>query len=295
MMCKYPYIKDRSISRLETRVNKELRQKATPYPCGQCLHCRINQGRVWQHRIMLEAMMHPDTIWVTLTYNEESLPRPAYVNKEHIQKFLKRLRRVTPKFRYFIVGEYGEKTFRPHYHCCFFGLSMLYAQEIFEKWGMCDREGIKFGEITEVSARYTVGYTVSKLTKQQWWKKYGATPEFMLSSKRNGGIGYPAIVEIAKRFRSSKWFESRVIRDLRRGKIDQPLGRYLTVKLSELLDIPKSKLDEEYWKYQEEIFENHEMYMGDAVKYYEVIVDQKLIDRTRQEKLRKIWKKERIL
>lgn len=280
---------------MKGETGKNNRLKATPFPCGQCLHCRINQARVWQHRIMLEAMMHPDTLWVTLTYNDENLPNPPWVQKEEIQGFLKRLRKVTPKFRYFIVGEYGDKTYRPHYHCCFFGLSIAQAPNIFYKWGKCDREGFMVGEITEASARYTSGYTTSKLTKQQLWKKEGYAPEFMLSSRKNGGIGYPAIIEIARRWKQSKWVDPRIIRDLRRGKIDQPLGRYLTQKLSELLKIPKSKFDEEYWQYQEEIFHNHKGKMGDPLHYYESIVDEKLINSTKQVKLRQLYKKERML
>lgn len=45
-------------------------------------------------------------------------------NKRHIQLWLKRLRKDLYKkfksyhlFRYFVVSEYGGKTFRPHYHC----------------------------------------------------------------------------------------------------------------------------------------------------------------------------------
>lgn len=45
-------------------------------------------------------------------------------NKRHIQLWLKRLRKDLFKtfnsyhlFRYFVVSEYGTKTFRPHYHC----------------------------------------------------------------------------------------------------------------------------------------------------------------------------------
>jgi hypothetical protein len=240
---------------------------------------------------MLEAMMHADTLWVTLTYSPEHLPNPPYVSKEDVQLFLKRLRKETPKFRYFIVGEYGDTTYRPHYHCCFFGLSTIYAQLIFEKWGKCDREGVFFGELNEYSARYTAGYTTQKLTKQNMWKKEGYEPEFMLSSRKDGGIGYPAIVEIAKRWRNAKWKDDRVIRDLRRGRVDQPLGRYLTVKLSQLLKIPTTKFEGEYWLHQEEIFNKHKM--GDPLDYYNSIVTEDLTKATAKEKKFNIYKKEK--
>jgi hypothetical protein len=272
-------------------MNKENRLKATPFPCGQCLHCRINQARVWQHRILLESMVTGENLWVTLTYNNKSLPKPPYVSKTDVQTFLKRLRKVTPDkpFRYFIVGEYGDKTYRPHYHCCFFGLSPEDAPKIFIAWGKCDREGIFFGEINEYSARYTAGYTTAKLTKQNMWKKYGYEPEFMLSSRRNGGIGYPAVVEIAKNWRNTKWNDNRIIRDLQHGRISQPLGRYLTKALARLLKIPESKFEGEYWLHQEEIFRKHKM--GDPFEYYQQIVTEDLAKASSKQKRHEIFKK----
>jgi len=48
---------------------------ALPVGCGQCIPCRVNRRRVWAHRIVLEAKEHPQNAFVTLTYNEENLPR----------------------------------------------------------------------------------------------------------------------------------------------------------------------------------------------------------------------------
>jgi hypothetical protein len=292
MLCSHPYIRDRSVTRLETRMDKEKRLAATPFPCGQCLNCRINQARVWQHRIMLETMMHGDSMWVTLTYNDEHLPDPPCVDKKEIQKWLKRLRKLTPQFRYFIVGEYGEKTWRPHYHCCLFGLAPIYAQVVFDTWGKCDREGIQIGQINEKTARYTAGYTTQKLTKRQEFKANGLLPEFMLSSRKNGGIGYPAIVEIARSWRNSKWNDKRIIREIRSGKINVPLGRYLTKKLNELLGIPQEQFDAEYWIHQEQIFEAHKM--GDPVSYYESIESEERTKAIGREKRHKMYKNRTI-
>lgn len=213
--------------------------------------------------------MHGDSLWVTLTYNDENLPKPPHVSKTEIQLFLKRLRKLVKPFRYLIVGEYGEKSWRPHYHCCFFGMPVICAQAVFDSWGKCDRSGFQIGQITKESARYTAGYTTAKLTKRKDLKKLGLEPEFMLSSRQNGGIGYPAIVEIARKWRLSKWRDNRIVRDLQHGSISRPLGRYLTVKLNELLGIPKEQFDNEYWLHQEEIFEKHKL--GDPLDYYESI------------------------
>ena len=240
---------------------------------------------------MLEATMHPDTLWVTLTYNNENLPLPPHVSKREIQKFLKKLRKQTPKFRYFIIGEYGDQTCRPHYHCCFFGLSPIYAHLIFKTWGKCDRGGFQVGELNQYTARYTAGYTTGKLTKQNLWKTQGYEPEFMLSSRQNGGIGYSAIVAIAEKWRKSKWRDDRVIRALRNGHMEQPLGRYLTKKLAELHEIPEEKFQGDYWLYQEEIFQKHKM--GDPVDYYQQITSEDKIKAVAHEKRHNMWKPKR--
>lgn len=294
MLCRHPYIKDRSVTRLETRMSKEKRLAATPFPCGQCLHCRINQARVWQHRILLESMTHANNLWVTLTYSEEHLPNPPHVSKEEIQKFLKRLRRNVEPFRYFIVGEYGfegKRAINPHYHGCFFGLSHNDVQAIFQAWGKAEPEGFKIGEITPESARYTSGYTTAKLTKRRDLKRYGLKPEFMLSSRKNGGIGYPAIIQIAKTWRNSKWRDERIIREFKNGRVNRPLGRYLTTKLALLLKIPEEKFEGEYWLHQEEIFEKH--LKSDPVDYYESLVNEeetKAISREKKQKMFNIRK-----
>jgi len=104
MRCKNPYIPT---------------GKGKAYPCGQCLPCRINRRRIWAHRIMLEAGLYGDNAFITLTYDDEH--DPTSLEPKHAQTFLKRLRHNYPKpIRYYLVGEYGESTDRPHYHAALF-------------------------------------------------------------------------------------------------------------------------------------------------------------------------------
>ena len=42
-------------------------------PCSQCVGCRLNYARNWAIRIMHEAQMHKDNMFITLTFNPESL------------------------------------------------------------------------------------------------------------------------------------------------------------------------------------------------------------------------------
>lgn len=101
-------------------------------------------------RITEELKNHSHAVFFTLTYNQDSVPK--VVNKttgeiylsnspKDIQYVMKRFRekyfkekghRFTGK--YFITSEYGPKTFRPHIHGIFFGLSLNDYLEIFKPY-----------------------------------------------------------------------------------------------------------------------------------------------------------------
>jgi hypothetical protein len=92
-------------------------------PCGRCVGCRLKHAASWALRCTHEAQMHKDNSFITLTYNNEHLPKDHSIHKEELQKFFKRLRKNTgEEFRYFACGEYGEDYGRPHYHALLFGL-----------------------------------------------------------------------------------------------------------------------------------------------------------------------------
>lgn len=76
-----------------------------------------------------EELLKSDYSFITLTYRNETIPRVtldngeerATLSREHIALFLNSyrhwFRRRDCAFpRYFLCGEYGSKTFRPHYH-----------------------------------------------------------------------------------------------------------------------------------------------------------------------------------
>ena len=178
-------------------------------PCGQCFTCRLNKARFWTFRLMMEAKLHERTFWTTITYNDEFLPVDAYdirtgrvtgshplgtLFPAHIELFIKRVRKaIAPnKIRYFLVGEYGETTFRPHYHVLFFGAGEEILRTLELCWtdpkskrvmGFIDREYC--GPVTSQNARYTVGYTLKKLTKIGDDRLEGRHPEFTSHSLGN--------------------------------------------------------------------------------------------------------------
>lgn len=99
--------------------------------CGQCLSCRINKAREWAERCYLEAQEYESNYFITLTYDDEHLPITKEgvptLKKRDLQLFWKRLRiwckrNGKPSPRYFATGEYGDETFRPHYHVILFNI-----------------------------------------------------------------------------------------------------------------------------------------------------------------------------
>lgn len=92
-------------------------------PCGQCIGCRLQRSYMWAIRCLHEKSQHQENCFITLTYDDDHLPKHGSLEIKHFQDFMKRLRRNNPGklIRYFHCGEYGEKLSRPHYHACLFG------------------------------------------------------------------------------------------------------------------------------------------------------------------------------
>ena len=51
--------------------------------CGQCIGCRIARSRDWAHRCMHELQSHDQACFVTLTYDDDYLPRDASLGSFH--------------------------------------------------------------------------------------------------------------------------------------------------------------------------------------------------------------------
>lgn len=101
--------------------------------CGQCIGCLLRRSRDWAVRCTHQSMMVPrdSCHFVTLTYSDENLPRhpvtgmPTF-EADAVSAFMKRLRTNTgiSGVKFFACREYGERTLRPHYHVCLFGLPL---------------------------------------------------------------------------------------------------------------------------------------------------------------------------
>ncbi len=160
-------------------------------PCGKCIGCRTARATDWAHRCAHEAKQHEHNLFLTLTYNDESLPGQRHLRAEHLQRFIKRLRKnatsrntelITTRpdgrsngIRYFACGEYGENNDRPHYHALLFNLgcrdSRPVGKDLFESdtltelWKENEQQFglVKFGNATPAAASYIAQYSMKKI------------------------------------------------------------------------------------------------------------------------------------
>ena len=224
-------------------------------PCGQCMACRLNYGKEWSIRIMHELKKYDDAIFLTLTYDDEHLPKFGSLVPDDVTKFLKSLRQyLEPKqIRYFYAGEYGDKFGRPHYHLILFNVSNregcfhLTQQKPGEFIGNCDfwKHGLIYiGKVTEDSACYVARYTTKKIKgkgAKKWYEEHNLVPEFARMSRRPG-IG----ADFCDKFSDELIQHNSVIS---KGK-EYGLPRYYKKRLDIKLD-PEERCLKHYEKLQE--------------------------------------------
>lgn len=218
------------------------RKGVMEYGCYQCMPCRINRSRIWSARMLLELQDHENAAFVTLTYSDVACPVGAVLVKQDVQAFLKRLRYyLEPRqIRYFAVGEYGEQSWRPHYHLIIFGIAPTEGDIVSKAW---TKGYVYMGTAEPKSIAYVCNYVLKNMRNKNDRRLGGRVPEFSCSSKRPG-IGHGAVKRIAGAYqtrvgrdtlKNQGWF-SGVMRA--GGKI-YPLGRYLKDKIQDELKLDK--------------------------------------------------------
>lgn len=214
-------------------------------PCGKCYACRGNKAEEMAYRLVDEKRYHKESCFVTLTYDEESVPKKEWygykineLRKKDVQLFMKRLRRVkNKKIRYYVVGEYGEGLLRPHYHCMLFGVRFYDLEEIYidGKIRYTSKELSRIwkygfntvGDITGDSSYYVSKY-MNKMDSDIVDKldRYGLQRPFTLVSKGRGeikGIGSRFIKDHSEEFEKRGF---RYIDGYKKG-----IGRYYKNKI----------------------------------------------------------------
>lgn len=174
-------------------------------PCGQCIGCRLEKSRQWAIRCSLESQLYENSYFLTLTYDDEHLPKTGSLVPDDLQKFLKKLRRYIEyhgsdkKIRFFACGEYGENFQRPHYHAIIYNLdipdlkrfSTSFNGDIYytsETINQIWKNGyVIIGQVTFESCAYVARYVTKKITGAQADEHYnGREPEFVRMSRRPG-------------------------------------------------------------------------------------------------------------
>lgn len=195
-------------------VQEGFRDLPVVIPCGQCVGCRLERSRQWAVRCMHEASLYERNCFLTLTYDDVSLPHGGSLVKKDFQDFMKRLRRRFPndRVRYYHCGEYGAVYGRPHYHACLFGFDFpdkyqWAVRKEFPVWRSPTLEVLwphgqsELGSVTFESAAYVARYIMKKVTGARSEDHYvslieetgelcAIAPEYTTMSRRPG-IGKP--------------------------------------------------------------------------------------------------------
>lgn len=179
---------------------------AITIPCGHCIGCQLDKSLDWAARLSMELKYHDSAYFVTLTYNDDCIPKREFVDqltgevceaqslcKRDFQLFMKRLRESFPNdaIRFYCAGEYGSTTFRPHYHAIIFGLHLndlkpykksshgfqYYTSDSLQRVWSVVRNGhlvpLGFAVVADVTFE-TCAYTARYVTK----KLYGKNADF---------------------------------------------------------------------------------------------------------------------
>lgn len=131
-----------------------------------------------------------------------NLKKCSYVNKTDVQKFLKRLRSLiaydrenlipenaNKALRYFIVSEYGPKTYRAHYHGLLFFSDLSVSQAVercyfSQAWKLCSESNKRCEFVTTSASGYCAKYINCVTHTPDILKIHGKTATFFLSSRR---------------------------------------------------------------------------------------------------------------
>ena len=242
-------------------------------PCGKCLNCKKKRRSDWSLRLEHEYLYSDSALFITLTYNDASIPRNKGIptlNKKDLQDYIKRLRNshvayvsrelgirksevknVSKQIRYYAVGEYGSKTNRPHYHILLFNYDIANLKPIEAQWKNTQTgHPLGFVDIGKVSSA-SINYTTKYMFKQ-WGKKDLRQRPFTNMSRRPM-IGTGFLNEYKNYLRE---FELTTIRD-KKGTLRKLPKAYL-YKIYTMMEDGKEVKDKEWIKrLSEESYNKH--------------------------------------
>jgi len=184
-----------------------------PVPCGKCPPCKKRRVDSWVFRLLQEEKISHHSHFVTFTYNTSEVPISTNgfmtLCKPDFQKFMKRLRKQTgikPIYdendeliqhgiRYYAVGEYGTKNWRPHYHAIIFNVPD--PQSYVDAWGLGE---IHVGICSGNSIAYTAKY-IDKQGRIPCHKRDDRVKEFSLMSQ---GLGANYLTDEVRKYHKDR-------------------------------------------------------------------------------------------
>lgn len=183
-------------------------------PCGKCPECQRDYYTSWATRGSRELSVWESSVFLTLTYSEENLPKDFSLKKDDVQRFIKRVKKYFRSskenpIRQIYCGEYGSKTLRPHYHVILFNCDFvdkkrhrtsdqghkIYTSDVLN--GLWPYGFVEFGYATPATIAYVFKYVLKRKTRKEREKPlyheidgitYEVEHEFIEAS-RNPGIG----------------------------------------------------------------------------------------------------------
>lgn len=195
-------------------------------PCGSCAFCLATKRSDWALRLHYEGRKHIVKKFITLTYADAHLHFKGGVSqldKRDVQLWLKKVRRTGAKVRYFAVGEYGSKTFRPHYHVLLFG--DVSDSVIRDSWSLGH---VHIGQVTEASTMYCLGYIVNG---KGWKMRTRRVAPFSLMSRRPG-LGHSYLTRAMVEWHRSGRKNYAIL-----NGVPRHLPRYYKVKIFSKIDL----------------------------------------------------------
>lgn len=184
-------------------------------PCRQCVGCRLERSRQWATRLLHEAKFHENACFLTLTYDDEHIPKNGSLIRSHFTTFMRDLRARCDyygkgKVKAFGIGEYGDRSGRPHYHAALYGPFGVTGDDAGRSEEEPSRSGARqfshvdlsavwsyglhrFSELSFESAAYVARYLLKKVTGVFAETHYGdRIPEFQAPSKGLGKAHFEA-------------------------------------------------------------------------------------------------------
>lgn len=229
-------------------------------PCGDCYECRQSRQNGWIFRLYQEAIVSESAYFVTLTYEDEHLMYNGdgipSLSRWEIQTFIKKIRRenakhTDAKLKYYIAGEYGDMTMRPHYHIIMFNLHNELKKDIKLKDGkitdvftqIWKKGNTTIDECNMATLTYSTKYIMKQRKHRKAFQEVQLEPPFSLMSK---GLGLNWLTPEMKRKIHN---EVQLFATFNGIKI--PLPRYFRDKIFTSNE-DKSRVKRETLKYRDE-------------------------------------------